>query len=1425
MNYWNIICNNSESELIHYCDDYHLYMLDNCFQQTFLTLPIYLGLLIYCSYQLGLYSYSTITTNHHRSINQWCHSIGLLLLIVIIICQIILVGISNLVTIKLSTLLKIVTLIIYCFWFDCISPRRSSINDKWKSYLLKSFLFIIVLLNISECLTGYLTINPDDNQRKLILLFTSCICWFLHYLLFIIQQRQQVITTGDEPLLSDDDNEFVLKCDELESSIISKLLFQWVSPLLDKGQLESNRIDSSDDLFELPESLSAQTSYQSIISYLDCDQQKRSLIGYMFSNFSMKFASLGFWKLFADSMNMLFPILLNRLLLYLENTSDNDEHSKIGFYYAFGLLLCTILNTVSISYFNFQISKISLKIRCQLIQMTYNKLFRIRSTTMMNEFDTGQILNLANTDVERVMNLVPSLFQLISLPLQLLVTIYLLYLQVNLAFISAIIFIVILIPINKIICDRIKILSEKLMFWKDKRIRLISECLKGIRTIKLHSWEPSFRQKVETLRNEEIKYLKYRKYLDALCVYFWATTPVIISSLVFATYVWLNGDNMLTSSKVFTTLALLGMLIMPLNALPWVLNGLIESFVSIKRLNRFYQLNEQNWLQDLCWVDDDEMLLQLNDCSFSYGDNSDQQQNFELENINLKILKRKPIAITGRVGSGKSTLIKCLLNELIKRDGQLKINQCFQRQAIGYVSQEPWIQDTTIRKNILFGKEFDPQFYNEIIDACQLSDDFQQFQSGDQTLIGNHGQTLSGGQKSRIQLARALYQNFSVYLIDEPFASIDQQVARKIYRKCFGGILKNKSIILITNHIEYLQQDDTFHIYYMDNGHLIDLNHTKLINQMDNQSDQNHDQIDNHKPATIEQEQHEEKEEREHGKIKLAVYIHYIRSIGYFLFTMIITSICLMQMSRSASDFWLSIWTNQQQSSHNNSSLFYLEIFIMIGIINSIITLIRAFLFAYGGIMAATVVHNALLNKLFQTSTLFFDIISFGQIINRFSTDLFNVDDALPFTLNIFLAQISSLIAGLIVTVYGLPWMIIIFVLLTIPYYIIQEYYRKTSRELKRISATTLSPIYSQLDDTIQGLTIIRSFKQDIRFRNEFNEKINIYTRCQYAINAIQQWLNLRLQLIGAFITSSVALIAVYIHYYHEQYLNSSLIGLSLVYSLSLTNLLNGTFSAFAQTELDLISVERIEKLIEKFNDYKETDNDDEKVELDRLWPSKGNIRFDNVSMRYRSDLPLALKNISFEIHPGEHVAIVGRTGSGKSSIFQTLFRLVDIETGSISIDDIDLKWIDRNIIRSRLHIIPQDVFLFNGTIRDNLDPQNRYDDNEIWTALFDCKINMLVDKLGGLDCILDEMGTNLSVGQRHLFGLARAVLNRSRIICMDEITANIDNETGRILDELIETVFKQTTILHIAHKFDSIRNYDRIIYMNDGTIDQQQQQ
>lgn len=373
---------------------------------------------------------------------------------------------------------------------------------------------------------------------------------------------------------------------------------------------------------------------------------------------------------------------------------------------------------------------------------------------------------------------------------------------------------------------------------------------------------------------------------------------------------------------------------------------------------------------------------------------------------------------------------------MFKISGFVEINQSC-KQGIGYVSQEAWIQNCTIRENILFGKKYDPEFYSKIIDSCELTHDFQLLSNGDQTVIGSHGSTLSGGQKSRIALARALYQNFDIYLIDEPFASVDKTIGQQIYQKCFRNILSDKTVILVTNHIEYLQ--DAFVVYYMDHGTIThSILSTDLYQNLigADSKDFPEEQIRKQNEEIFEQENNNE-EERERGTVKLDVYSTYLTSIGYFLFFMIVLFICLMQISKSASDVWLSIWTRDKQ---NSNTLTYLYVFISIGIVNSIITLIRAFLFAYGGIKAAIKIHKILLNSLFKSSLLFFDIISFGIIINRFSSDLFNVDDALPFTLNIFLAQLSSLIFSLIITTYGMPWILVIFALLFIIYYFIQVF-------------------------------------------------------------------------------------------------------------------------------------------------------------------------------------------------------------------------------------------------------------------------------------------------------------------------------------------------------------------------------------------------
>ncbi|KAF7488448.1 Multidrug resistance-associated protein 7 [Sarcoptes scabiei] len=1411
---------------------FEIYYIGQCFQESFIILPLFILFILIISYRLGYRSFLTnpinrFLTNHYRNLNQS------ILFISILLHFILLYQIHTILIAQINFLVKAFCLILYFILIENCPSRKDFLETRFHCFTL--LLIVISVFNLSELLTfycdHYLTLH--SHLPIVIILILTNLIWLLHCVLFVSgliflneSNRSISVNQSSDNLIADENyrERFSLYNDEFYS-LFSKLSFSWVSSLLQRG-FES-RIHSPNDLFDLPQSLSAFTLEPLAKLFLNKSIESRSLIKYLFKSVYREFSLLLILKLFADILALLFPIVLNKLFLYLENESKTDQKSRIGFLLAASLLICNILNIVAISMYNFQSSKMNLKIRTLLITMVYDKIWRVKSSTLIDQFGTGQILNLSNIDIERTTNITASLFQMISLPIQLIVSLYLLYLEVEFVFIFGVLFIIILIPINKLLCNKITLLSQKMMLYKDQRIRAMSELLKGIQNIKSHSWEKFFHTKVNRFRSKEIVYLRYRKYLDALCVYFWATTPVIISSLVFTAYVCFNGSDRLISSKVFTTLALLGMLIVPLNALPWVLNGLMEALVSLRRLNSFFILSEMI-LDDSVKLlkSENDVIYQMFDCSFRYhqeNSNDHQAKALSLSGINLKILKQNFIGITGRVGDGKSSLIRCLLNELQISGGTFEMNKLCLECGVGYVPQESWIQNGTIRDNILFGKEFDNDFYYKVIDACELIEDLKSFPQNDLTEIGNNGSTLSGGQQARITLARALYQNFSVYLIDEPFAKLDRKVGHQIYSKCFRSFLRHKCVLLVTNHIEYLNETDS--IIVLSDGQIrsIEYDESNLIDSL-----LKYDETTGRKDlvesfdAIIDQETNQvesDAEDRRQGIVKMEVYNAYIGSIGYALFSIIILSICLMQLSRSASDFWLSLWTAHR---FPYSTLTYLYVFIAIGVANSFITLLRAFLFAYGGVRAAINIHDALLKSLLESSVLFYDLISFGIIINRFSSDTFNIDDALPFTLNIFLAQSSTLVISLVITFYGMPWIIVVLVLLSLPYFMIQHYYRSTSRELKRIAAVSLSPIYSQLDDSLQGLTIIRSYRKIERFTKDFLVKINIYNRVQYSINAIQQWLNLRLQIFGSIVTFFVAFYAVYLQYYGDNQINSSLIGLSLVYSLSLTTLLNGSVQSFAQTELDLISVERCRSLIEKLTEFKEKSvigSHLSNISISSFWQIQGEIRFENVSMRYRDDLSYALHNVSFKIEPSEHVAIVGRTGSGKSSIFQCLLRLVNIESGSIWIDGIDLKTIDLDVLRSRIYIISQDAFIYSGTVRENLDPLDQFDDADLWTALFDCRINILVDSLGGLDATLAENGKNLSVGQKQLFCLARAVLNRPKIIGFDEITANIDNETCLILDELIENVFKESTILHIAHKVDSIRNHDRIFQMNEGTL------
>ncbi|KAL4237303.1 Multidrug resistance-associated protein 7 [Mactra antiquata] len=1273
----------------------------------------------------------------------------------------------------------------------------------------------------------------------------------------------------------------VIAAAEYDINCVSWMTFHWVQVLLAKGAKKS--IKSVSDLFLLPLRLSthklyvkfnyiltgqidrkfqskrhypSDTSISSNVSsipevqFSNCnnhvpesrnrytkveDFKPPTLLKALNTAFGWEYYSLGLLKLLADCFGFAGPILLNLLVSYMETKSDNEQN---GYFYAVGLCVATLLGSFCSTQFDYNCNVVGLKIRAAVITTVYRKSLSV-SNVSVGKFSTGQIINFMSTDTDRIVNFCPSFHAVWSLPFQIGVSLYLLHQQVGLAFLAGLAFALILIPINRWLANKIGELSKAMMEQKDNRVKVMNEVLFGMRVVKFYAWEDHFENKVNELRDAELKSLKGRKYLDAMCVYFWATTPVLISILTFTTYSLMG--NQLTAAKVFTSLSLFLMLISPLNAFPWVLNGLMEAWVSLKRVQEFVSLKDID--MDL-YYSSSEVLP--NDCSmsirgaeFSWRDNvtgslgrkrtssqdteSDEEiskpgTTLSLTNINMNVIKGQLIGVIGKVGSGKSSLLSCILGEMHRVRGHIRVSDL--ELGFALAAQEPWIQHATIRENILFGRQFNSRKYEKVLDACALEEDLKILPAGDRTEVGENGVTLSGGQKARLALARAVYQNMDVFLLDDPLSAVDAHVAQHLYQKCIMGLLWGKTRILCTHHTKYLVNADM--IILMDDGKIVktglpseilDSHILKSVNYTNDDDDGNTEHSSDKDILDLDTDAGKlvEEEEKEVGTVKLGIYQLYWRAVGKCLAPSVLLSLFLMQASRNINDWWLSYWVSHSEKpgqhvtnksvlpedaqwSHRNH--LYTE---------------RSFLFAYGGICAAKSLHRKLLLNILKAPISFFDVTPIGRIVNRFSSDVFSVDDSLPFIMNIFLAQVYGILGTIVVTCYGLPWFAVLILPLGVLYYKIQNYYRHTSREIKRISSVTLSPIYAHFSETITGMGTIRAMREQDRFQKENLDKLDTNQRAQFCAQAVASWLSFRLQMLGVAMVTGIAFIAVLEH--HFQTVNPGLVGLAISYALAVTNLLSGVVNSFAETEKQMVSVERVQQYIE--------DVPNERAEGSLLpppyWPIQGSIVFRHVKLKYRSNLADALDKVSFEVEPAEKIGIVGRTGSGKSSLFLALFRMVEIYKGSIFVDGIDLIHLDLKDIRSRFAIIPQDPFLFSGSVRENLDPTKAYSDNELWSVLDKCHLKEAVERLGGLHGDVAERGKHFSVGQRQLVCLARALLTRAKILCIDEATASVDMETDVLLQQTIQSEFVESTVLTIAHRISTIMDSNRVLVMNEG--------
>ncbi|XP_072032229.1 ATP-binding cassette sub-family C member 10-like [Amphiura filiformis] len=1318
------------------------------------------------------------------------------------------------------------------------------------------------------------------------------------------------------------------------ASFFSKLMFWWIQPLMGKGA--KGQLHTTGDVFQLPTSVCTQRVEQKFnkifitqettniippsgslfseaqlhgfasASYRDSMEsddsieppepviqspKKLTLLRALNKAFGLVYFSLGFVQFIISLLSFSGPLLLNALVSFME--SDGQEPMRYGYYYALGLFLSTLIIAFMSTHYNYQINLVILKMRAAVVTTIYRKSLAV-NTTNISQFSAGQIVNFMSVDSERVINFCRSFHQLWSLPVQIGVALYLLHQQLGLAFLAGLCFALLLIPINKWLTVKIQAYNQELMARKDCRVKMMNEVLYGIRVIKFYTWERHFVSKINHLRGREVDSLRGIKYLDAMCVYFWATTPVFISILTFTTYAALG--HQLTAAKVFTSVALFNMLIGPLNAFPWVINGVIEAWVSIKRLQTFMELKELNLAQyytkeplyPSCWLEiqqgdfhwerpkpaqaDDTSDVQdhVEEKTTTDGDEESRQPagTLRLNSINIQIFEGQLVGVIGRVGSGKSSLLAAITAEMTKECGTISVANL--KGGFGLATQESWIQHATLRDNILFGEEFDVDKYEEVIKACALLDDIKILPAGDMTEVGENGVTLSGGQKARLALARAVYQDKDIYLLDDPLAAVDAHVGSHIFSQCIVGLLQNKTRILCTHHTKYLSQADL--VLVMDNGTIIAagtpsdiltysaaMEHLKYDDSEKNEilveNDTTRQNLDEGEITTDKSHNRQlltdkknngklvKEEEKDVGVVKYHVYKSYWRAVGNVLAPSVLVALFLMQASKNINDWWLSYWVTHSHDGgpiNNTNKLlnsvptgitttfppplvinntdtdnlnYWLGIYGGLAAANSVFTLFRAFLFAYGGLCAARMAHRNLLRSVLGAPISFFDVTPIGRIINRFSSDVCTIDQELPFTLNIFLAQLYGAIGTIVITCYGLPWFAVFLVPVSVIYYFIQNYYRKTSRELRRICNVSMSPIYAHFSETLSGSMTIRALRATTRFQDENRDRLEANQRARYSSAIVGTWLGFRLQMLGVAMITAVAVIAVLEHHFRS--VNPGLVGLAISYALSITGLLQGMVQSFTTTEQDMVSMERAQQYI----DDVPREKTQALLQIPQRWPSLGCVSFQGVFFTYRPDLPNALDGVTFDTRSAEKLGIVGRTGSGKSSLFLVLFRMVDIQQGGVFIDGVNVCHLGLTEYRSRLAIIPQDPFLFSGTVRENLDPSGRFSDTELWAVLDKCHLRETVTRLGGLEAEAAEKGKHFSAGQRQLVCLGRAMLTRAKVLCIDEATASVDMETDRHLQDTIRQEFADSTVLTIAHRINTILDSDRVMVMSNGHV------
>jgi ATP-binding cassette subfamily C (CFTR/MRP) protein 1 len=820
----------------------------------------------------------------------------------------------------------------------------------------------------------------------------------------------------------------------------------------------------------------------------------------------------------------------------------------------------------------------------------------------------------------------------------------------------------------------------------------------------------------------------------------------------------------------------------------------------------------------------------------------------QLNNVNLRIPQGKFVCVIGPVGSGKSSLLSAIVGEMsqIPTQGFDSVPKDVRivRGRVAYCPQMAWIQNATVRDNIVFGKPFDAKFYRRVLRASALEHDLTILPRGDATEIGERGINISGGQKARISLARCVFAKADVVVLDDPLAAVDAHVASHIVKQCLlGDLLNGTTRILATHRLDVLKHADwivsVIDGKIVEQGTLDDLLKTDgycaamagefglgghgLHQEDERDVELVEDVLVEKTRETLSWKDGKKKakqgdsgklmsvEEREVGAVKLGVYKDYFNAAGGILGLIVLVLLLVaMQGASVAVNVWLGIWSSYALGA---GDLLYELVYVALGVLQALLALCVGIVIAIVGLKASKHIHDAALWSVLRSPTSFFDTNPVGRILSRFTRDIDSLDNSLPMAVQMSLNAVFSVVASFVTICVVFPWFILAIVATMPLYYFIQAFYRRTSRELKRLDSISRSPLYAHFSETLTGLSTIRAFGVTDQFSRTNIEKLDENGRAYYLMQMVTRWNALRLGIVSSLLVLCASMFCVGVN----SALPAGIVGLVLTYAVSVSQSLNMAVRTSADTEVQFNSVER---LLYYANSLEAEAPLQGTVPNGWIW--RGGIEVKDIQLRYRPGLPLVLKGLSLSIRGGQRVAIVGRTGSGKSSLLQAMFRLVELEEGSIEIDGVDAKRVGLFDLRDRLSIVTQDAALYSGTVRSNLDPFGNYDDLSLWRALDSCgDLAKFLKNDQGLDYPVAENGENFSVGQRQLLCLARALLRGAKIVCLDEASASVDLATDAFIQRTLreDPAFKDKTIVTIAHRLETVMDYDLICVLVDGQV------